>query len=212
VIDASKGAVVLGDGAIVGANAVLQGPCYIGSQSEVAPLAMIRPGTSIGPKCKVGGEVARAIILGNSNKGHEGFLGDSYLGEWVNLGAGTTTSNLKNTYGPIGIKLGREEVNSGRQFLGALIGDHTKTAIGTRFMSGSYAGCCSMIATSAHAPRFTPSFSFLTDKGTEAYRLDKVFEVARAVMARRGRTFDALDEAMVRYCKSAAERAESVRA
>jgi UDP-N-acetylglucosamine diphosphorylase/glucosamine-1-phosphate N-acetyltransferase len=211
VIDASKGPVILSVGSIVGANAVVQGPCFIGEHSEILPLALIRPGTSIGPRCKFGGDVARAIVLGYSNKAHEGFLGDSVVGEWVNLGAGTMTSNLKNTYGSISMKMGDEEVDTGRRFLGSLIGDHTKTAIGTRFMSGSYVGYCSMIATSAHAPRFTPSFTFATDKGSEPYRQDKAVEVARAVTARRNRIFGAADEALMRYAAHVAGQVEAAR-
>ena len=208
VIDASNGPVMLSGKCTIGANAVVQGPCFIGANAEIAPLSLIRPGTSIGPWCKIGGEVARATVLGYSNKAHEGFLGDSYLGEWINLGAGTNTSNLKNTYGSIGMHLGGEEINTGRQFLGSIIGDHTKTAIGTRFMSGSYVGYCSMIATSAHAPRFTPSFSFLTDSGNEPYRLEKAFEVARAVFARRGLAWIDLDEELMRYAEGAAKSVE----
>jgi UDP-N-acetylglucosamine diphosphorylase/glucosamine-1-phosphate N-acetyltransferase len=210
VIDASKGPVALGAGSLIGANAVVQGPCFIGAQTEVMPVSLIRPGTSIGPGCKIGGEVARAIIIGYSNKAHEGYLGDSYIGEWVNLGAGTMTSNLKNTYGGIGMYMGAEEIDTGRRFLGSIIGDHTKTAIGTRFMSGSYVGHCAMIATSAHAPRFTRSFSFSTDQGTEPYRLDKACEVAGAMFARRNRPWTAEDEALMRYAADAAKLAERV--
>jgi UDP-N-acetylglucosamine diphosphorylase/glucosamine-1-phosphate N-acetyltransferase len=213
VVDASKGPIVLAKDSLIGANAVVQGPCFIGAHAEISPLALIRPGTSIGPYCKIGGEVARTLIIGYSNKAHEGYLGDSYIGEWVNLGAGTTTSNLKNTYGTIGIRAGAgeksREIDTSRKFLGSLIGDHTKTAIGTRFMSGSYVGCCAMIATSSHAPRFTSSFSFSTDRGTEDYRLAKAFEVARAMFARRNRGWTAEDENLMRYAAGAAREIES---
>jgi UDP-N-acetylglucosamine diphosphorylase / glucose-1-phosphate thymidylyltransferase / UDP-N-acetylgalactosamine diphosphorylase / glucosamine-1-phosphate N-acetyltransferase / galactosamine-1-phosphate N-acetyltransferase len=208
VLDASKGPVMLASGSVIGANSVLQGPCYIGAKSEITPLSLIRAGTSIGPSCKIGGEVARAIVIGYSNKAHEGYLGDSYLGEWVNLGAGTTTSNLKNTYGEISMNLGTGEIDTGRKFLGSIIGDHTKTAISTRFMSGSYVGFCSMIATSAHAPRFTPSFKFCTDRGAEAYRLDKAFDVARAMFARRNRPWTDEDEELMRYAAGSTREAE----
>jgi UDP-N-acetylglucosamine diphosphorylase/glucosamine-1-phosphate N-acetyltransferase len=208
VIDASKGPAILSAGCVIGANAVVQGPCYVGANTEITPLSLIRPGTSVGPSSKIGGEVARAIVLGYSNKAHEGFLGDSYLGQWINLGSGTSTSNLKNTYGNISMHLAGKEIDTGRQFLGSIIGDHTKTAIGTRFMSGSYVGYCSMIATSRHAPRFTPSLSFLTDRGAEPYRLEKAFEVARAVFARRGRAWTDGEEALMRYAAGAAALTE----
>src|SRR4029079_16305029 len=112
VLDASKGPILVGAGATLGANCVIQGPCAIGAHSSVMPVALIRPGTTIGPGCKVGGEVSNTILQANSNKSHEGFLGDSYLGEWVNLGAGTTTSNLKNTYGEVSMKIGSREIAS----------------------------------------------------------------------------------------------------
>src|SRR5207248_3167038 len=98
------------------------------SHATIMPLACIRPGTSIGPLSKVGGEVSLSIILGNSNKAHEGYLGHSYLGKWVNLGAGTTTSNLKNTYGEITLKTPTRELSEGRRFLGSFLSDHAKTA------------------------------------------------------------------------------------
>ena len=106
VLDASKGPVVIDESADVGANSVLQGPCHVGRYTAISPLTLIRAGVSIGPMCKVGGEIANIISLGHSNKVHEGFVGHSYIGEWVNLGAGTTTSNLKNTYGPIRMRIG----------------------------------------------------------------------------------------------------------
>ncbi len=101
VLDASKGPVMIDKGASIGANAVLWGPCYIGPYAQIMPLALIRPGASVGMMCKIGGEMSNSIMFGYSNKAHEGYLGDSYVGKWVNLGAGTTTSNLKNTYGEI---------------------------------------------------------------------------------------------------------------
>ena len=180
VLDASKGPIAIGERATIGANAVIQGPCWIGPGANLAPLSMIRPGASIGAMCKVGGEISASIFLGYSNKSHEGFLGHSYIGKWVNLGAGTTTSNLKNTYGPITLKRGSREMSTGRRLLGALLGDHSKTAILTRLMGGSYIGYCTMLAGSTAAPRFVPSFTFWTDKGAVAYEREKAVEVAQA--------------------------------
>lgn len=209
VLDASKGPVVIGDGASIGHNAVVQGPCYVGAHANITPLAMIRPGTSIGPMSKVGGEVSASIVLGHSNKAHEGFLGHSYVGKWVNLGAGTTTSNLKNTYGEITLKRGSKETPTGRRFLGSLIGDHAKTGIQTRLMTGTYVGFSSMLAGSGSAPRFVPSYTFWTDKGTEPYRRDKATEVAKRVFARRDRPWTAIDEQLMNYAGEAAQRVES---
>jgi UDP-N-acetylglucosamine diphosphorylase/glucosamine-1-phosphate N-acetyltransferase len=207
VLDASKGAILLDDSAVIGANAVVAGPCYIGRQSQVAPLAHIRPGTTVGPMCKVGGEIGNSILLGYSNKAHDGYLGDSYLGQWVNLGAGTTTSNLKNTYGPVRVRLGDRRIETDRQFLGSLIADHAKTAIGTRLMSGSYIGFGSVIATSQIPPTYIPSFRFITDKVDERYHIDKAREVMKQVYGRRGRPWSDVDELML---LEAAKMAESI--
>jgi UDP-N-acetylglucosamine diphosphorylase / glucose-1-phosphate thymidylyltransferase / UDP-N-acetylgalactosamine diphosphorylase / glucosamine-1-phosphate N-acetyltransferase / galactosamine-1-phosphate N-acetyltransferase len=199
VLDASKGPVMIGAGASVGANAVVSGPCWIGPRSRVRPLAQLREGCSIGSDCTVGGEILHSILLGCTNKSHEGFLGHSYLGKWVNLGSGTTTSNLKNTYGEIRARVGDHEVPTGRQFLGSLIGDHSKTAVLTRLSAGTYVGFCSMLAGSALAPRMLPSFSFVTDSGVEPYQMDKAIQVMRRVFARRDRDFTAADEQIMRY-------------
>ena len=208
VLDASKGPIVIDHDATVGANAVLQGPCYIGPYAEVRAVSLIRPGTSIGIMSKVGGEVSNSIIMGYTNKAHEGYLGDSYVGKWVNLGAGTTTSNLKNTYGEITMDMGREKVPTGRRRLGALIGDHTKTAIMTRLMTGTYVGFCSMLADSGSPPRFVPSYTFWTERGPERYRIEKAIEVTQRVFARRDRAWTETDEQIMRYVAEAAPGVE----
>ncbi len=199
VLDASRGPVVLGDDVVIGANAVLSGPCSVGHHSAISPLANLRAGTTVGPMCKVGGEVLNSIFLSHSNKAHDGFLGDSYVGQWANLGAGTTTSNLKNTYGEVSMCVAGETVHTGRRFLGSLIGDHAKTGIGTRLTAGTVVGYGSSVATGRPVPKAVPSFTFLTDAGSEPYRLDKAAEVMTQVFARRGRSWTADDEAMNRY-------------
>jgi UDP-N-acetylglucosamine diphosphorylase/glucosamine-1-phosphate N-acetyltransferase len=208
VLDASKGPIMIGKGAGIGANAVLQGPCFIGQYATISPHALIRPGTSIGPVCKVGGEVANSIIFGASNKAHEGYLGDSYIGKWVNLGAGTTTSNLKNTYGEIDMQVGGKTIPTGRRFLGAIIGDHTKTAIGTRLTTGSYVGFNCMIATTALTPKFVPSFSFLTDKGAERFDTEKAIEVAKNMFTRRNRQWTQIEDDLMRFIAKNARELE----
>jgi UDP-N-acetylglucosamine diphosphorylase/glucosamine-1-phosphate N-acetyltransferase len=208
VLDASRGPIMLDTGCSIGANAVLKGPCYVGAHAEVKPVCVIHAGTTIGPGCKVGGEIKNSILTANTNKAHEGYLGDSYVGEWVNLGAGTTTSNLKNTYGPIKLRIGTKEFETGRRNLGSLIGDHSKTGIGTRLMTGSYVGYSSMSATSGLPPTFIPSFRFITDRGAEEYRVEKILEVMKAVYARRNKLPQPADEAMVRYAREAAREVE----
>jgi UDP-N-acetylglucosamine diphosphorylase / glucose-1-phosphate thymidylyltransferase / UDP-N-acetylgalactosamine diphosphorylase / glucosamine-1-phosphate N-acetyltransferase / galactosamine-1-phosphate N-acetyltransferase len=208
VLDGSKGPVMIAPGASIGANSVIKGPCFIGPLSIIKPLTVIHPGVTLGPLCKVGGEVNNSILTGYSNKSHEGYLGDSYVGEWVNLGASTVTSNLKNTYGPVRVRVGAREFDTGRRHLGSLIGDHVKTAVGTRLMTGSYIGYSSMIATSAMAPTFVPSFSFLTDKGGQPYRVDKATEVMKAMYARRNKVWPPGEDAVVDYAKEAAAQIE----
>lgn len=208
VLDASKGPVMIAGGATIGANAVLKGPCWIGPQARVRPLAQVREGTSIGAVCTVGGEVSNSILLGYSNKAHEGFLGHSYVGKWANLGAGTTTSNLKNTYGEVRARIGRSEVSTGRQFLGSVIGDHSKTAVLTRLNAGTYVGFCSMVATYGLLPRLVPSLTFFSQSGPEPYRMDKAVEVTRRVFARRQRQFTSTDEQIMRYVAAAAPELE----
>lgn len=208
VLDASRGPIMIGANASIGANAVLTGPCWIGPWSRVRPLTHVREGTSIGTGCTIGGEVAHSIFLDYSNKGHEGYVGHSYVGKWVNLGSGTTTSNLKNTYGQIRARAGDREADTGRQFLGAAIGDHAKTGIVTRLMAGTYLGFASMLASSRIAPKLVPSYTFLTDEKSEPYELTKAMEVARRVFARRDRAFDATDEQLMRYVADVAPSIE----
>ena len=207
VLDASRGPIVIADDAVIGANAVLTGPVSVGHHAAISPLATIRVGTSIGPMCKVGGEVSNSVFLSHSNKAHDGFVGDTYVGQWCNLGAGTTTSNLKNTYGEVSMTVAGETVHTGRRFLGSLIGDHVKTGIGTRLMAGTYVGFGSSVAVSTPVPKVVPSFTFLTDKGSEPYQLDKAAEVMTQVFGRRERPWTADDAALNRYV---AETAKSV--
>jgi UDP-N-acetylglucosamine diphosphorylase/glucosamine-1-phosphate N-acetyltransferase len=208
VLDASKGPIVLSDSVSIGANAVVQGPCYIGAHTQISPLSTIRAGVSICMMCKIGGEVTNSIILPYTNKPHEGFLGDSYIGEWVNLGAGTTTSNLKNTYSQVSMSLGGETIDTGRRFLGAMVGDHSKLAIATHLMAGTYIGYNCMIAMCKYPPRLVPSYSFLTDAGVQPYRMDKATAMMKEVFNRRQRPWTETDELMNRFAMETARDVE----
>jgi UDP-N-acetylglucosamine diphosphorylase / glucose-1-phosphate thymidylyltransferase / UDP-N-acetylgalactosamine diphosphorylase / glucosamine-1-phosphate N-acetyltransferase / galactosamine-1-phosphate N-acetyltransferase len=208
VLDASRGPVVIDSNASIGANSVLEGPCYVASYAQIAPQTLIRPGTTIGMMCRVGGEVSNTIMFGYSNKVHYGFLGDSYVGKWVNFGAGTTTSNLKNTYGEITVQTRGGPEKTGRRFLGSLVGDHSKTAIGTRLMAGSYLGFNSMVAVSGQSPKVVPSFTFLTDQGAAPYDLHRAMEVQKAVFSRRNRGWDEMDTYISSYVQQVAPTVE----
>ncbi len=149
--------------------------------------ATIRQNTAVGPWCKVNGEIGGVLFQGYSNKAHDGYLGDSFVGEWVNLGAGTTNSNLLNTYGEVITRAtpdGKHE-RTGETFLGAIIGDHVKTAICTRIMTGSVLHTGGMFATTAAVSGCVAPFTWATDAGQRPYRFEKFIEVARAAMSRR---------------------------
>lgn len=208
VIDAEEGPVWIDDRVKIGANAVIQGPCCIGPGSVVQPMAIIRENTSIGRVCKVGGEIDACIIHGYSNKQHHGFLGHSYVGEWVNIGAGSVSSDLKNTYGKITTSLdGHDEINTGLMFLGLVIGDHSKVGINVCFGSGSVVGTCTSVILSHIPPKFVGSFRWLTDQVQTDYDAAQAAEVARRMMARRNLTlsdsvarfFQALPEIVKKY-------------
>lgn len=183
VLDASGGAIVIDRDARVGHHAVVFGPAYVGPGATVIEHATIRPNTAIGPVCKVGGEITGVIFQGYANKAHEGFLGDSYVGMWANLGAGTTNSNLLNTYGQVVI----DRQRTGETFMGCVLGDHVRTAIGTRIMTGSVVGTGTMWAASKPIAGRVAPMRWVTDAGEKAYRAEKFLEVARAAMARRDR-------------------------
>jgi UDP-N-acetylglucosamine diphosphorylase/glucosamine-1-phosphate N-acetyltransferase len=206
VLNAEMGPIVIDHGAIIGSFALIAGPCYIGPRTIVVPHAHIRAHTSVGPRCVVGGEVASTIMHANSNKSHEGYLGHSLVGEWVNLGAGTMVSNLKNTYGPVRMQL---DVNgpaedSGQMKLGPIIGDAVRTAIGTRILTGSCIAAATMLAVSGFSPKLTRPFSFVTDGSVQAYDFDRFIDTLRRVMERRGVTLSEADQACWRALASSA--------
>lgn len=208
ILDASHGPILLDEGCVIGANAVIEGPAYIGPGTRITPLSYLRSGVSLGPQCRVGGEVSNTIFIGHSNKSHDGFMGDSYVGSWVNCGAGTTTSNLKSTYGEVHLTHGTRSLPSGRIFLGAGLGDHCKLATNTLLPSGSYVGAGTMIALSKRAPKFTPSFRFLTDDADEPFKPEKAAEVASRMQSRRQVQFDDLDKKMMEYAAKVAQTVE----
>lgn len=209
VLDAESGPIHIDADAVIEPNCVLQGPCFVGRGSLVQPGSSIRRGTSIGPVCKVGGEIEASIIHGYSNKQHDGFLGHSYVGQWVNLGADTVTSDLKNTYGTIRVHLNGRPVETGQKFVGAIIGDHVKTGIGTILPTGCVLGMAANIFTRGAVPNFVPSFSWLTSAGMDEFRIDKGIEIARTVMARRGVELSDEEESLIRSSVELARRIES---
>ena len=215
VIDAEHGPVYIDEGAEIHPFTRIEGPCYIGKNSILLG-AKCREGTSIGPVCRVGGEIEEAIIHGHSNKYHDGFLGHAYVGEWDNLGAMTTNSDLKNDYSNVTVSLdGRNPIDTGSKKVGALIGDHTKTSIGTLFNTGAYVGAMAVIAaTGKPLPKYIPSFAwFLEGVVTKGFGKRKLYETAQTVMSRRGCEWSAAQQSMWDeiFNITAPERAEAVK-
>ena len=145
VFDSKPGPIVIDDDVKIGPFCFLRGPAYIGPKSRVNEHASIKDSVSISHTCKIGGEIESTILESYSNKQHHGFLGHSYLGSWINLGAGTCNSDLKNTYGTVNLQYGKEKVSSGMQFVGCVIGDYAKTAINTGIFTGKIIGAASMV-------------------------------------------------------------------
>ena len=208
ILDSRAGPIWLARGVVVEAGAILQGPLYIGEQSIVRAGARISGGCSFGPQTRVGGEINKSIIQGCTNKQHSGYLGASYLGSWVNFGAATDVSDLKNNYQPITVAVDGRMVNSGHQHVGVFVGDWTRTAIHTRLNSGSVIGVGCNILTAEFPPREVPPFVWLAQDGAQEYRLDKALVTIQVVMSRRGKTLNPDMEAMLRrlHRESAAER------
>lgn len=185
VLDASDGPIYIGKNVHIMPHVYIQGPAYIGDYSIIKSNATLYHNTSIGKVCKVGGEVENSIIHSYSNKQHDGFLGHSYLGSWINLGAGTNNSDLKNNYGIIDLHVNGKSVSSGLQFVGLIMGDHSKTAINTMFNTGTIVGVSCNIFGAGFPPRYIPSFTWGGSEWLRTYNLSKSKEVAAIVMGRR---------------------------
>lgn len=198
VIDATKGPIILDDNSEIMSQAVIIGPCYIGKNTIVKIGAKIYQDNSFGEWCKVGGEIENSIIQAYSNKQHEGFLGHSFICEWVNLGADTNTSDLKNTYSNIKISLDNRDIDTGKMFLGLLCGDHTKSGINTMFTTGTVAGICGILVREWFLPNFIPSFSWGGAKLSPIYKVAKAIETAKIVMQRRGKQLTPEEEKLMK--------------
>jgi len=187
VIDAHNGPVYIDEDARIHPFTRIEGPCYIGKKSVLLG-AKCRSGNSIGPVCRIGGEVEESIIHGHTNKYHDGFLGHAYVGQWVNLGALTSNSDLKSDYSAVSVILdGRRAIDTGSTKVGSLIGDHAKTSIGTLLNTGAYIGAMAIVmATGKLLPKFIPSFAwFVEGVVTKGFGKAKLYETARITMSRR---------------------------
>ncbi len=198
VLDAEGGPIYIGKDAKIFPNAVIEGPAYVGDKSAIKIGAKIYEGTSIGEVCKVGGEVENSIIHSYSNKQHEGFLGHSYLGMWVNLGADTNNSDLKNNYGSVKVYVNSELVDTGSMFVGLTMGDHSKSGINSMFNTGTVVGVSCNVFGSGIPPKYIPSFSWGGADAITTYDLERSLEVAKRVMARRKITMSSAEEKVFR--------------
>ena len=213
VIDARRGPVSIEAGALIQAFTRLEGPCHVGRNSQLFR-ANVREGTTIGAVCRVGGEIEESILHGYVNKYHDGFLGHSYVCPWVNLGALTTNSDLKNDYSAVKVPLSGESIDSGEMKVGCFIGDHTKTAIGSLFNTGSSIGVmCLILPDGELLPKHIPSFARLWHgELIEGLPLNKGLATARAALERRNMNLTAAQEQLLRrvHAQTLAERTRAI--
>ncbi len=206
VFDVSAGPVMVRAGSTVRAFTRVVGPCAIGADTQI--LGDRVSGCSIGDQCVVRGEISESIVIGHANKGHAGFVGHSVLGRWVNLGAGTITSNLKNSYGTVSLWTPQGVRDTGTVKLGTLFGDHVKTGIGARLTTGSVIGAGSNVYGSMMPPRYVAPFSWGDGEAMTEYRLEEFLRTTERAMSRRS---VALNDAMRRQLSAAHARAAAAR-
>ena len=199
VFDVTNGPIVVGAGVWIQPFTRVEGPCYIGPETQLFR-ANIRGAVSIGPNCRIGGEVEASIVQGYSNKYHEGFLGHAYVGEWVNLGAITSNSDLRNDYGEVMVPLQGDPIPTGQAKVGCFIGDHTRTGMGSMLNTGTSVGVmCNVLPAGLLLPKHVPSFTaVMYGRVAPGFALDDLFATARIVTGRRGKAFDEVDERLYR--------------
>lgn len=201
VLNAEKGVIYIGRNAQIQEMSVIQGNFALCEGAVVNIGAKMRGDTTIGPFCKVGGEISNSVLFAYSNKAHDGFLGNSVLGEWCNLGADTNTSNLKNNYGEVKIwnALQKDFVSTGKQFCGLMMGDFSKAGINTMFNTGTVVGVSANIFGGGFPPKYIPSFRWGGANGFEVFDFDKSIEVANRMMQRRNQKLSEIEINILKY-------------
>lgn len=201
ILNTVSGPVYIGKNAQVMEGSMIRGPFSLGEHAVIKMGAKIYEDSTIGPYCKVGGEVSNSVIFGYSNKAHDGYLGNAVIGEWCNIGADTNNSNLKNNYAEVKLWNYQKErfELTGTQFCGLILGDHTKVGINVMFNTGTVVGVCANIYGSGFPRNFIPSFSWGGANLYTTFALEKAFEVAEAVMSRRGKTLEEADRKILTY-------------
>ena len=201
IINAATGPVYIGKDTEVLEGTLIRGPLAVCEHGVIKMGAKIYGATTIGPGCKVGGEINNAVFFANSNKSHDGYLGNAVIGEWCNLGADTNCSNLKNNYDNIKIwdEATDDYISTGLTFCGLMMGDHSKSAINTMFNTGTVVGVSCNIFSGGFPDKYVPSFSWGGSEKMETYQFGKAMETANRMMNRRGKSLDAEEMAMYRY-------------
>ena len=183
VLDASEGPIIIDSNSFIDIGSLIKGPVYIGTNTKINPGTKLNGSVSIGSFCKIGGEVEDSVIQGFSNKQHDGFLGHSYIGEWVNLGANTNTSDLKNNYSNVRVELNQDnQIDTEKMFIGSIIGDFSCTAISTKLNTGTYIGTGSNIFNHIFEKKYIPPFSW---GNNDKVGLNRFIERCRIIMDRR---------------------------
>jgi UDP-N-acetylglucosamine diphosphorylase/glucosamine-1-phosphate N-acetyltransferase len=195
VLDTTNGPITIGAGVWIQPFTRVEGPSFIAAGTQLFR-ANLRGGVTIGPNCRIGGEVEATIIQGFTNKYHEGFLGHAYVGEWVNLGAITSNSDLRNDYGEVAVPLQGEPIATGQAKVGCFLGDHTRTGLGSMLNTGTSIGVmCNVLPAGPLLPKHVPSFAaVLYGRVAPGFPLDQMFETARTVKGRRGQVFSPVEE------------------
>lgn len=199
ILNATSGPIYLAKNAEIMEGSIVRGGLALGESSALKMGAKIYGATTFGPHCKVGGEVNNSVIIGYSNKGHDGFLGNSALGEWCNLGADTNNSNLKNNYDEVKAwsYVDGRFAKTGQQFCGLIMGDHSKSGINTMFNTGTVVGVSANVYGAGFPRNFIPSFSWGGPQGTMEYRIDKALDTADRMMKRRGLEVNEIEKAIL---------------
>ena len=200
ILNASGGYMYIGKGAEIMEGAMIRGSFALCEGSQVKMGAKIYGSTTVGPQSRVGGEISNSVIFGFTNKAHDGFLGNSVLGEWCNLGADSNNSNLKNNYSKIKVWNYKEEdyINTGLQFCGLIMGDHSKCSINTMFNTGTVVGVSANIFGNGFPPKFVPSFAWGGSEGFITYRLEDALDVAKRVYERRHLDLNEIEQDIIR--------------
>ncbi len=212
IFNTENGPIYVGHNTLIMEGSMLRGPLAIMENSVIKMGTKIYGGTTLGPNSKIGGEIKNSIFLGNTNKGHDGYLGDSVIAEWCNLGADTNNSNLKNNYSEVKMwNYPRHDfIPTGMQFMGLIMGDHSKSGISTMFNTGTVVGVSANVFGADFQPKFFLSFKWGNKQEMQDYQFDKALEVAKTVMKRQNKDFDQVEKRLFENIYKLAKQKENI--